>query len=106
MVIAQEGHCCASTKEAGRGTCRRLNGKKAYQQVLSLPSFQHTVPWWSLDASQHNAHLLPGGHAKGGVRQYLQGNKLQAVTAHFFHYKKPVAAISHGVVSAARSILL
>ncbi|DBA65910.1 TPA: hypothetical protein ACH3X2_002935 [Trebouxia sp. C0005] len=39
------------------------------------------------------------------MRQYLEGNKLQAVTAHFFHYMKPVAAISHGVVSAARSIL-
>lgn len=80
------------------------NGKKAYQRLLSLPSFQHPVPWSSLDASQHDALLLPGGHAKSGMRQYLQSEKLQAVTAHFFDHNKPVAAICHGVVLAARSI--
>ena len=80
------------------------NGKKAYQRLLSLPSFQHPVTWSSLDASQHDALLLPGGHAKGGVRQYLESETLPAVTAHFFDHNKPVAAICHGVVLAARSI--
>jgi len=80
------------------------NGKKAHQRLLSLPSFQHPVPWLGLDASQYDALLLPGGHAKGGARQYLESEKLQAVTAHFFDHNKPVAAICHGVVLAARSI--
>lgn len=80
------------------------NGKKAYQRLLSLPSFQRPVPWSSLDASPYDALLLPGGHAKGGMRQYLESEKLQAVTAHFFDHK-PVAAICHGLVLAARSVL-
>ncbi len=38
------------------------------------------------------------------MRQYLESEKLQAVTAQFFDHNKPVAAVCHGVVLAARSI--
>lgn len=80
------------------------NGKRAYQRLQSLPAFQHPVPWSSLDVHTYDALLLPGGHAKSGMRKYLESTELQAVTAHFFDHSKPVAAICHGVVLASRSI--
>ena len=58
------------------------------------------------DAKEENfdALLLPGGHDKG-VKEYLESNVLQALVVDFFVAKKPVAAICHGVVLAARSIV-
>ncbi len=79
------------------------NGRRAYQRVQTLPSFQSPVSWSSLAPEKYDALLLPGGHAKGGMRQYLESEKLQIVTAHFFDHNKPVAAICHGVVLASRS---
>jgi putative intracellular protease/amidase len=49
------------------------------------------------------AIFLPGGHDKG-VREYLESNVLQQLVVEFFAAEKPVAAICHGVVLAARSI--
>jgi len=46
--------------------------------------------------------FLPGGHDKG-VREYLESEILQRLVAGFFGAHKPVAAICHGVVLAARS---
>jgi putative intracellular protease/amidase len=49
------------------------------------------------------ALLLPGGHAQG-MREYLESTTLQRIVAALFDADKPVAAICHGVVLAARSI--
>lgn len=46
--------------------------------------------------------VLPGGHAPG-MRTYLEAPELQKLTSAFFAKKKPVGAICHGVVLAARS---
>jgi hypothetical protein len=47
--------------------------------------------------------LLPGGHDKG-VKEYLESATLQQCVVEFFTAAKPVAAICHGVIVAARSI--
>jgi putative intracellular protease/amidase len=47
--------------------------------------------------------MLPGGHDKG-VKEYLESEVLQNHVVDFFDAKKPVGAICHGVVLAARSI--
>lgn len=47
--------------------------------------------------------VLPGGHAPG-MRGYLESTDLQAIVARFFRAEKPVGAICHGVVLAARSV--
>jgi protease I len=56
----------------------------------------------ALDAGSFDALLLPGGHASG-MREYLESAQLQSVVAHFFAAQRPVAAICHGTVLAARS---
>ena len=52
--------------------------------------------------SDFDALLLPGGHDKG-VREYLESKTLQEQVVNFFKAQKPVAAICHGVLVAARS---
>jgi protease I len=56
----------------------------------------------ALDAASFDALLLPGGHAPG-MREYLESTTLQSTVAHFFAAGRPVAAICHGTVLAARS---
>jgi len=51
-----------------------------------------------------DALLLPGGHRARGMREYLESEILQRHVAGFFDQEKPVAAICHGVLLAARSI--
>ena len=46
--------------------------------------------------------MLPGGHAPG-MRSYLESATLQNHVLRFFANDKPVAAICHGVLLAARS---
>src|SRR6266404_1126349 len=60
--------------------------------------------WDAIDASAFDALLLPGGHRARGMREYLESEILQRHVASFFDEEKPVAAICHGVLLAARSI--
>lgn len=56
----------------------------------------------TLDPSDFDALWLPGGHAPG-MRQYLGNIQLQQKVFSFFESGRPVAAICHGVLVAARS---
>jgi putative intracellular protease/amidase len=86
------------------GLTLRANGaaRAAYRAMLADRRFQQPLRWDDLRAAQFDALLLPGGHAKG-VREYLESATLQNCVAEFFDAARPVAAICHGVVLAARS---
>ena len=60
--------------------------------------------WDAVDVTAFDALLLPGGHRARGMRDYLASDLLQRHVAGFFEANKPVAAICHGVLLAARSI--
>src|SRR6202044_3398595 len=47
--------------------------------------------------------LLPGGHRARGMRPYLESPVLQRSVVEFFSQGKPVGAVCHGVLVAARS---
>ena len=84
-------------------------GRAAYEEMLLSPSFQGPHSYQGLIPENFSAMVLPGGHASG-IKPYLEDRVLQAFVAEFFENKneqgdeKPVAAICHGVVLAARSI--
>lgn len=86
------------------GLSLRANGtaRSAYRAMQEDAHFRQPLRWDALSAEDFDALLLPGGHAKG-VREYLESPLLQAFVARFFDADKPVAAICHGVVLAARS---
>ena len=77
--------------------------REAHGELVDNAAFRRPLRWDRLDAHAFGALLLPGGHAQG-MREYLESAVLQRLVAAFFDAGKPVAAICHGVVLAARSI--
>src|SRR6266545_4235968 len=64
--------------------------------------FQNPTAYEDLNPDEFDALLLPGGHDKG-MRPYLESPLLQRAVAWFFDHNKPVGAICHGTLLAARS---
>jgi protease I len=78
------------------------NGLAAYEALRASPEFRNPIRHETIAPGDFDALLLPGGHAKG-MRPYLESPLLQGVVAECFAAGKPVGAICHGVVLAARS---
>ena len=78
--------------------------RKAYAAMIVDPDYTAPMRWDAIDPSAFDALLLPGGHRARGMRDYLESETLQRCVAEFFDANKPVAAICHGVLLAARSI--
>jgi putative intracellular protease/amidase len=81
----------------------RKDAIDAYAEMSSSASFAKPFRYEDVNASDFDGILLPGGHDKG-VKEYLESKTLQKTVVDFFNGNKPVAAICHGVVLAARSI--
>ena len=77
--------------------------RDAYKLMRADAQYARPLRYSQLHAEDFDAMLLPGGHAKG-MREYLESSELQKFVADFFDAGKPVAAVCHGVVLAARSI--
>jgi putative intracellular protease/amidase len=88
------------------GLLMRANrdARKAYAGMITDPNYIAPQRWDAVDPTAYDALLLPGGHRARGMREYLESEILQNLVVHFFEEEKPVAAICHGVLLAARSI--
>ena len=88
------------------GLLMRANrdARQAYAEMILDPNYLAPRRWDAVDAAAFDALLLPGGHRARGMRAYLESEILQRLVASFFDEEKPVAAICHGVLLAARSI--
>ena len=73
-----------------------------YRELEASEEFTKPIRWMDVEVDRYDALLLAGGHAPG-MRQYLGSADVQAITASFFATSKPIAAICHGVLVAARS---
>ncbi|CAM4020176.1 type 1 glutamine amidotransferase domain-containing protein [Roseateles saccharophilus] len=76
---------------------------EAHMAMTATAEFQHPRRYAELQATDFDALLLPGGHAPG-MKVYLESTELQALVAAQFAADKPVGAICHGVLLAARSL--
>lgn len=74
-----------------------------YAALADDGAFQAPLPYAALQVADYDGLLLPGGHRARGMLAYLESEPLQDFTGAFFDSGKPVAAICHGVVLAARS---
>ena len=79
------------------------HARRAYASMRRDPAFCVPRRWNELDPGDYDALLLPGGHRARGMREYLESPLLQNLVTAFFTADKPVAAICHGVLLAARS---
>lgn len=85
-----------------RSLMAREDAQRLYAAMRSTPAFRSPSRWDGMDAKNFDALLLPGGHAPG-MRPYLGSALLQSAVGAFGSSGKPVAAICHGTVLAARS---
>ncbi|EIF33945.1 putative intracellular protease/amidase [Burkholderia sp. Ch1-1] len=79
------------------------DARSAYVEMLRDPAFASPLRWDRIESTDFDGLLLGGGHWARGMREYLESTVLQRITAEFFAAEKPVAAICHGVLLAARS---
>ena len=85
------------------------NARSAHQKMEQDPKFINPISYQAINPDNYDGLLLPGGHAKG-MRIYLEDEVLQQQVVSFFESKnkdghnKPIAAVCHGAVLAARSI--
>ena len=88
------------------GLLMRANrdARKAYTAMTADRNYLAPLRWDAVDASAYDGLLLPGGHRARGMRDYLESEVLHNIVVRFFEDAKPVAAICHGVLLAARSI--
>lgn len=81
------------------------NGRSAYLEMEQSDAFRRPISYGEIRAADYDALLLTGGHAPG-MRVYLGSGVLQAAVADFFaQQQKPIGAICHGVLLAARSAI-
>jgi putative intracellular protease/amidase len=80
------------------------NARAAYAQMIADPHYGAPVRWDNINPAEFDGLLLPGGHRARGMREYLESEILQRHVASFFEQEKPIAAICHGVLLAARSV--
>jgi putative intracellular protease/amidase len=88
------------------GLLMRANreARQRYAEMVANDGYLGPQRWDAVDPAGFDALLLPGGHRARGMRDFLESEILQRLVVHFFDQEKPVAAICHGVLLAARSI--
>jgi len=77
-------------------------GREAYAELVKAPEFAAPQAYAALAGLEVEGLILPGGHAPG-MKVYLESMVLQRFVARFFATGRPLGAICHGVVLAARS---
>ena len=89
------------------GAVLRANadGRAAYAELEHDPEFLRPLRHDAIRADDFDGLVLPGGHRARGMRPYLESAELQALVVRAFELDLPVAAVCHGVLLAARSIV-
>jgi putative intracellular protease/amidase len=82
------------------------DGRLAYEAMIENAHFKNPLRYDELRSGDFDALVLPGGHYARGVTHYLESWTLQRFVADFFDAGKPVGAICHGALLAARSFSL
>jgi putative intracellular protease/amidase len=78
--------------------------RAAYAELLADEAFGSPLHWGAARRSAFDALLLPGGHRARGMRAYLESPEVQQMAVDSFRAAKPVGAICHGVLVAARAV--
>jgi putative intracellular protease/amidase len=76
----------------------------AHAGLLQYGPFGSPLHWGAARRSRYDALVLPGGHRARGMRPYLESPEVQQMAVDAFRAEKPVGAICHGVLVAARAV--
>jgi putative intracellular protease/amidase len=88
----------------GRVLRADADARTAYAALLEDEAFATPLHWGAARRSAYDALVLPGGHRARGMRPYLESPEVQQMAINAFRAEKPVGAICHGVLVAARAV--
>jgi putative intracellular protease/amidase len=88
----------------GRVLRANADARRAYADLVGSEPFRSPLHWAAARRSHYDALVLPGGHRARGMRPYLESPEVQQMTIDAFRATKPVGAICHGVLVAARAV--
>jgi len=88
----------------GRALRADAAARRAYAALLDDDAFGSPLHWGAGRRSDYDALVLPGGHRARGMRDYLESPEVQQMALDAFRAGKPVGAICHGVLVAARTL--
>jgi putative intracellular protease/amidase len=88
----------------GRVLRADADARRAYAALGQDEAFGSPLHWGAARRSHYDALVLPGGHRARGMRPYLESPEVQQMTIDAFRGGKPVGAICHGVLVAARAV--
>jgi len=88
----------------GRALRADAAARRAYAALLDDGAFRSPLHWGAARRSDYDALVLPGGHRARGMRDYLESLEVQQMAVDSFGTGKPVGAICHGVLVAARAV--
>jgi len=88
----------------GRALRADAAARRAYAALLDDTAFGAPLHWGAARRSAYDALVLPGGHRARGMRDYLESIEVQQMAIDSFRAGKPVGAICHGVLVAARAV--
>jgi putative intracellular protease/amidase len=88
----------------GRALRADRRGRTAYEALVEASAFRAPLHWAEARRSGYDALVLPGGHRARGMRDYLESEEVQRIAVDAFGAGKPVGAVCHGVLVAARAV--
>jgi putative intracellular protease/amidase len=88
----------------GRVLRANADARAAFAALLEDQAFAVPLHWGEARRSAYDALVLPGGHRARGMRPYLESPEVQQMAIDAFRAGKPVGAICHGVLVAARAV--
>jgi putative intracellular protease/amidase len=88
----------------GRFLRANADARQAYARLLDDDAFCAPLHWGAARRRRYDALVLPGGHRARGMRPYLESPEVQQMVVDAFRAEKPVGAICHGVLVAARAV--
>jgi putative intracellular protease/amidase len=88
----------------GRALRANSDARRAYAALAHDEGFGAPLHWGAARRSDYDALVLPGGHRARGMRPYLESPEVQQMAIDAFRADKPVGAICHGVLVAARAV--
>jgi putative intracellular protease/amidase len=88
----------------GRVLRANADARRAYAGLVDDAAFRAPMHWGGARRTTFDALVLPGGHRARGMRDYLESTEVQQMVVDSFASGKPVGAICHGVLVAARAI--
>jgi putative intracellular protease/amidase len=80
----------------------RAHARDVYAEMAASEAFQHPLRYEQLDPDTFGGAILTGGHAPE-MKPYLESKQVQALVVELMRADKPVGAICHGVLVAARA---